>query len=153
MEFILMKKILFAALNSLTVCTQALALRLPGEIQPTRYTYYLTSEYGQKLKALNDSNSRSYINVPYGELMGDTPIPKAKGLPAPTAMTCISSIYYNRGAAENWLKVACVDNQGLEYSANQKWPPKTVAKRICTVGQSGCETFIVLGSERWSGPQ
>lgn len=148
-----MKKILLTALMSLTVCSQALALRLPGEIQPTRYTYYLTPEYSQKLKAKNESNERPYLGVPHGELMGETLMRKAKGFPAPTAITCISSVYYNRGAGEDWLKVACVDNNGLEYSANKKWPPKSIAKRVCTVGQSGCESFLVLDSDNWSGPQ
>ncbi|EJF7713631.1 hypothetical protein M8697_003913 [Providencia rettgeri] len=148
-----MKNVLFTTLISLTVCTQALALRLPGEIQPTRYTYYLTPEYGQKLKEKNESNERPILGVPHGELTGYTPIRQAKGFPAPTAMTCISSVYYNRGAEANWLKVACVDNNGLSYSADKKWPPKSIAKRVCTVGQSGCDSFLVLDSDNWSGPQ
>lgn len=139
---------------ALVLSSTAQAVRLPGEVQPDRYTYYLTSEYGQALKAQNDNQRRSlYDRKPHGELLALSSLSQAKGVPAPTAMTCMSSIYFNKGAGTNWLKIACVDNHGLEYSANQQWPAKSVAKRVCKVGEARCESFLTLTSDSWSGPQ
>ncbi|MEQ4626586.1 hypothetical protein [Providencia manganoxydans] len=146
--------LLSSLLLTLAVSATAQAVTLRGEIQPDRYTYYLTPAYGKTLKALNDKSNRPYYPIyPHGELYPYGSYQQTKDKPAPTAMTCISSVYYNRGAAANWLKIACVDNNGLEYEGNQKWPPKSVATRICKVGEARCDSFLSLESDGWSGPQ
>lgn len=141
-------------LMTLISTSSAQAITLRGEIQPDRYTYYLTDQYAQKLWAMNrDRNRTIRFNLPPGELVAQTDVSFAYQHPAPTAITCISSIYYNQGARANWLKVACIDNNGLEYSTHQKWPDTSIAKRVCKVGEASCDAFLTMNSDNWSGPQ
>ncbi|MEK8098654.1 hypothetical protein WKC52_16730 [Morganella morganii] len=87
-------------LGCLLLSAPVFALRMPGEVQPDRYTYYLTLEYGQQLKMQNDGKGRksAFQPLPAGELRSETRADLSKGYSAPVAMTCISSIYYNTGA-------------------------------------------------------
>ncbi|HCR3333114.1 TPA: hypothetical protein ON523_002858 [Morganella morganii] len=142
-------------LGCLLLSAPVFALRMPGEVQPDRYTYYLTPEYGQQLKMQNDGKDRkpAFQPLPAGELRSETRADLSKGYPAPVAMTCISSIYYNTGARANWLKVGCIDNNGLEYETSKKWPPKSVAERVCKAGEGDCESFLQMDTDSWSGPQ
>ncbi|WP_446934860.1 hypothetical protein [Morganella morganii] len=146
-----MKKSL-TLLGCLLLSAPVFALYMQGEVQPDRYTYYLTPEYGQYLKMLNDGKNRKF-SIPHGELRSNMNVGASKGHPAPVAMTCISSIYYNTGAQANWLKVGCIDNNGLEYEGNQKWPPKSVAERVCKAGEGDCASFLQMDTDSWSGPQ
>lgn len=148
------KSLFFVFITVMFYSLVSSAFTLRGEIQPDRYTYYLMPEYAQTLKSLNDKKGRDlFVRIPHGELTADSSYQQAKGLPAPTAMTCISSIYFNEGARENWLRVACVDNNGLEYTAHQKWPSQSIAKRVCKVGEARCDSFLALTSDSWSDPK
>lgn len=147
------KKIGLLMMSTMIIPT-ASALYLPGEVQPGRYTYYLTPEFAQTLKSLNDDpNIGKWYKTEPGELIANGIPSQRRDKPAPKAMTCISSIYFNTGAQANWLKVACVDNLGLDYNANLQWPAKSVATKVCKVGEPQCESFLTLQSDTWSGPQ
>lgn len=139
---------------SAVIIPSASALYLPGEVQPDRYTYYLTPEFAQTLKVENDKREGKWrAGLPAGQLISETDWRKSGNKPAPKAITCISSIYFNTGAQANWLKVACLDNQGLEYSTSRQWPAKSIATKVCKVGEPRCESFLTLQSDTWSGPQ
>lgn len=139
---------------SAVIIPSASALYLPGEVQSDRYTYYLTPEFAQQLKVENDKREGKWrLGLPAGQLVSETNWQKAANKPAPKAITCISSIYFNEGAQANWLKIGCVDNQGLEYSASRQWPSKSIATKVCKVGEPQCGSFLVLESDTWSGPQ
>lgn len=142
-------------LGCLLLSAPVFALRMPGEVLPDRYTYYLTPEYGQQLKMLNDGKGRksTFQPIPHGALRSNMNVGASKGHPAPVAMTCISSIYYNTGARTDWLRVGCIDNNGMEYEGNQKWPPKSIAERVCKAGEGDCESFLQMDTDSWSGPQ
>ncbi|WP_109399212.1 hypothetical protein, partial [Proteus sp. TJ1640] len=108
----------------------------------------------QQLKVENDKREGKWrLGLPAGQLVSETNWQKAANKPAPKAITCISSIYFNEGAQANWLKIGCVDNQGLEYSASRQWPSKSIATKVCKVGEPQCGSFLVLESDTWSGPQ
>ncbi|MBI6536449.1 hypothetical protein JEO91_09160 [Proteus mirabilis] len=147
------KKIVLFMMSAVII-PSASALYLPGEVQPDRYTYYLTPEFAQQLKVENDKREGKWrLGLPAGQLVSETNWQKVANKPAPKAITCISSIYFNEGAQANWLKIGCVDNQGLEYSASRQWPSKSIATKVCKVGEPQCGSFLVLESDTWSGPQ
>ncbi|HEK3073866.1 TPA: hypothetical protein SMV14_001948 [Proteus mirabilis] len=141
------KKIVLFMMSAVII-PSASALYLPGEVQPDRYTYYLTPEFAQQLKVENDKREGKWrLGLPAGQLVSETNWQKAANKPAPKAITCISSIYFNEGAQANWLKIGCVDNQGLEYSASRQWPSKSIATKVCKVGEPQCGSFLVLESD------
>lgn len=138
----------------LLLSVPATALTLQGELQPDRYTYYLAQEYSHKLKELNDTHPDKWPHLAATDLQPATVFYKSGKKPAPQAITCISSLFYNKYTHKNQLNIGCIDDNGLEYKSNLKWPSKSIAESVCKVGTSGCESYLKLESETWSeGPQ
>ena len=137
----------------LLISSNSYALHISGELQPQRYTYYLTNDFSQKLNQLRQQGG--YATYPQSKL-GLSLYLGQKGLtekPQPKAMTCISSIWYNDLYKQQQLNIGCIDDTGVEYKAYNEWPHSSIATRVCQIGEAGCEAFLVMDSEKWNGPK
>ena len=137
----------------LLMSSNTYALHMLGELQPQRYTYYLTSEYAQKLNLLRQQEG--YATYPQSKLGLSRTIGQ-KNLaekPQPKAMTCISSIWYNDLSKQQQLNIGCIDDTGMEYQSAHQWPDSSIATRVCQFGEAGCEAFLVMDSDKWNGPK
>lgn len=117
---------------------------MPGNIQPQRYTYFLTQDSSTYLQQLADHQiNKTWLALREGQAA-------TNGKPAPQAMTCLSSIV--QWYRIQMLYVVCGADNGVIFETYKAWPSKNVAKSVCQVGEKDCPSYLGLDSDKWDGP-
>jgi len=161
---------LLLSLTALTLPSVSSALDIYGQVHPQRYTFFLTPNAGNALKAVNDKtaamldtaqkgNMRDALTVNAIQKEGYDAVGIAPFYPAERgqstirddgnavkAVTCVMTTVTVPGSTRNASvdRTWCKDEVGAEYIGFNGWPLRSAVAKSCRVGDDDCPVYLTL---------
>lgn len=144
------------------------AITIPGNIQPERYTFFLTDNGGEMLREMNDAA----VSVKLNNKIGFSAEAQSKAATANIspllyaaspleqnfiryddkpvrALTCLITTRTMPGQNKNysWEETYCLDETGAAYIGTKGWPSRTIFSKSCAVGAADCPVYLSMNND------